>query len=118
PKLRCWLHRQRLSVLELLGTAISTRALLRDNADERPTIKHVLASLVRVASGFHHRPMGTSATSLAPKRRKEMDRRHRQRFGIGMDLSEGEGSRRNRLNLVHRNSTPNHNTSPDCAYAT
>jgi len=33
----------------------------------------------------------TSATSLAPKRRKEMDRRHHQRFGTAMGLSEDEG---------------------------
>src|SRR5215471_20855441 len=63
------------------------RVIVR-HADERPTIKHVLASLVRVASGPHHRPSRTSATNLAPKRRKEMDRRHDQRFGIAMGLSE------------------------------
>jgi hypothetical protein len=59
-QLRSWLHRQRLSVLELLGTATSAHALLCDNADENPTNKHVLASLVRVASGFHLGPSRTS----------------------------------------------------------
>src|SRR5262249_46160186 len=100
PKLRCWLHRQRLSVLELLGTATSARALLCNNADERPTIKHVLASLVRVASGFHHRPSRTSATSLAARRRTEMDQRHHHRFGATMGLSEDKSPRRGGLNLI------------------
>src|SRR6516225_9948633 len=59
-----------------------------------------LASLVRVASDFHHRPSRTSAASLAPKRRKEMDGRHHQRFGTTMDLSESEGSRRAALDLA------------------
>ena len=85
------LHRQRLSVLELLGTVTSARALLCDNADERPTNKHVLASLVCVASGFHLRPSRTSTTGLAPRCGTEMDRRHHQRFGTTLGLSEGSG---------------------------
>ena len=36
--------------------------------------------------------------SLAPKRRKEMDRRYHQRFEATMGLSEDEGSRRDGLN--------------------
>src|SRR6516164_8615687 len=69
------------------------RVIVR-HADERPTIKHVLASLVRVASGPHHRPSRTSATSSAPRGRKKMDQRYQQRFGTAMGLSEDEGSRR------------------------
>jgi hypothetical protein len=33
----------------------------------------ILASLVRVASDFHHRPSRTLETSVDPKRRTEMD---------------------------------------------
>src|SRR6516225_3230092 len=51
-----------------------------------------------VASGFHLRPSRTSTTGLAPRCGTEMDRRHHQRFGTTLGLSEGEGSRRVRLN--------------------
>jgi hypothetical protein len=49
-----------------------------------------LASLVRVASGFHLRPSGTSTTGVVPICRTEMDRRHHQRLGAAMDLSENK----------------------------
>ena len=46
-----------------------------------------LASLVRVASGFHLRPSRPSTTGMAPTCRTEMDRRHHQRFGTTLGLS-------------------------------
>src|SRR5262249_7416388 len=52
-----------------------------------------------------HRPSRTWATSLAPKRRKEMDRRHHQRFGTAMGLSEDESPRRDGL-IVARTRQP------------
>ena len=76
---------------DLLGR-VSKSSTGGDYADERPTIKHVLASLVRVASGFHRRPSRTSATSVAPLRRTEMDFGQDQRLGTTLDLSEDDGS--------------------------
>jgi hypothetical protein len=52
-----------------------------------------MAALVRVASGFHLPPRRKSKTGVAPICRTEMDRRHHQRFGAAMDLSEAEGWR-------------------------
>ena len=37
------------------------------------TIKHVLASLVRLASDYHLQPSRTMASGMAPRRRTEMD---------------------------------------------
>jgi hypothetical protein len=56
-----------------------------------------MASLVRMASGFHLQPNRKSATGMAPICRTQMDRRHHQRFGTAMDLSEGE----ERVGLMH-----------------
>ena len=53
-----------------------------------------------MASGPHHRPSRTWATSLAPKRRKEMDRRHHQWLGTTLGLSENESPRRDGLRLL------------------
>jgi hypothetical protein len=58
-------------------------------ADNCPTIKNVLASLVRVASDYYLQPRRGSTTGMAPICRAEMDRRHQQRFRATMDLSEG-----------------------------
>ena len=46
-----------------------------------------------MASGFHLRSSRTSTTGLAPRCGTEMDRRHHQRFGTAVGLSEDEGSR-------------------------
>jgi len=69
------------------GTAINRRV---------KTVPSV-ASLVRVASGFHLQPSGKSTSGMAARRRTEMDRRNHQRFGTAMDLSEDESSRREGL---------------------
>src|SRR5262249_18486875 len=61
----------------------------RTTINER--IQPVLASLVRVASSFRLlQPIRNSTIGVARMFRTEMDRRHHQRFGAEMDLSEDE----------------------------
>ena len=57
---------------DLLGR-VSKSSTGGDYADERPTIKHVLASLVRVASGFSPNANRNSVLGVAPICRTAMD---------------------------------------------
>ena len=53
-----------------------------------PTIEYAMASLVRLASGYHLQPSRTMACSVAPGRRSEMEFGHHQRLGTTLGLSE------------------------------
>jgi hypothetical protein len=73
---------------EELPLAMEPETVINGHAD---TV--ALASLVRVASSFHLQPNRKSTTDMAPICRTEMDRRHDQRFGAALGLSEGSECR-------------------------
>ena len=64
------------------------RMLFCRDAVESSAVSHALASLVRVASSYRPRPSRTTASSVAPICRTEMDRRRHHRFGTTLGLSE------------------------------
>ena len=65
----------------------TTRVLVRD-AVESSTVSHALASLVRVASSYRPQSSRTTASSVAPLCRTEMDFGQDQRSGTTLGLSE------------------------------
>ena len=66
------------------------RGLVRD-VGKSSTVSHALASLVRVASSYRPQSSGTTASSVVPVCRTEMDFGQDQRSGTTLGLSEASG---------------------------